>query len=86
MKGKDLKEVWFPTKKYGFGWGLPVKWQGWVVLLVYIFLIIIGSIMLLTFHNGMIYFLVYVLILTLLLIYICWKKGERPRWRWGDKK
>ncbi len=22
---------WFPAKTYGWGWGLPVTWQGWVV-------------------------------------------------------
>ena len=28
-KGKD---IWFPAKKFGWGWGLPKVWQGWVVL------------------------------------------------------
>lgn len=23
---------WFPAKRYGWGWGLPSSWQGWVVL------------------------------------------------------
>lgn len=26
------KKIWFPAKRYGWGWGLPVTWQGWVVL------------------------------------------------------
>jgi hypothetical protein len=21
---EEMKEIWFPTKKYGFGWGLPM--------------------------------------------------------------
>jgi len=25
------KEIWFPAKRYGWGWGLPCAWQGWVV-------------------------------------------------------
>ena len=29
------KEYWFPAKKYGWGWGLPSTWQGWVVYCVY---------------------------------------------------
>lgn len=27
------KDIWFPAKKYGYGWGLPVKWQGWVAFI-----------------------------------------------------
>jgi hypothetical protein len=28
-------------------------------------------------------FLIYVGVLTVLLVAICWLKGEPPRWRWG---
>lgn len=27
------KDIWFPAKKFGYGWGLPLKWQGWVAFL-----------------------------------------------------
>ncbi len=30
---------WFPAKRYGWGWGAPSAWQGWVVLLVFIALL-----------------------------------------------
>ena len=29
------KQYWFPVKRYGWGWGLPIVWQGWVVLVAY---------------------------------------------------
>jgi len=29
-------------------------------------------------------FVIYVQVLTLVLVLICWLKGEPPRWRWGD--
>ena len=29
------KGYWFPAKRYGWGWGLPVRWQGWVVMAVF---------------------------------------------------
>ena len=35
------KNYWFPAKRYGWGWGLPSAWQGWVVLLVYLAVIIL---------------------------------------------
>jgi hypothetical protein len=28
-------------------------------------------------------FVVHALILNAALILICWRKGEKPRWRWG---
>ena len=27
----DKKEYWFAAKTYGWGWGLPTVWQGWLV-------------------------------------------------------
>jgi len=37
------KEIWFPTKRYGYGWGLPIRWQGWIVLLSYVILVLAGN-------------------------------------------
>lgn len=31
----DSNEYWFPAKRYGWGWGLPSRWQGWAVLVIY---------------------------------------------------
>jgi hypothetical protein len=28
-------EYWFPAKRYGWGWGPPRVWQGWVVLAIF---------------------------------------------------
>ena len=30
------KEPWFRAKRFGYGAGLPFKWQGWVTLAVYL--------------------------------------------------
>ena len=29
------QQYWFPTKRYGWGWGVPRMWQGWAVLAAY---------------------------------------------------
>ena len=29
------EHAWFPTKTYGWGWGLPRRWQGWVVVVAF---------------------------------------------------
>ena len=34
------KGPWFRAKKFGYGAGLPFKWQGWVLLLSHMALIV----------------------------------------------
>ena len=29
------RDHWFPAKTVGYGWGPPRRWQGWVVLALY---------------------------------------------------
>lgn len=29
-------KAWFAPKRYGYGSGLPIAWQGWATLLVFI--------------------------------------------------
>jgi hypothetical protein len=79
---------WFPARRYGWGWGLPQSWQGWLVLDAY--LIGIAGLILFCFllnsHLGfksLLYFLFLSGILTGCLIVICYIKGEPPSWRWG---
>lgn len=80
---KENPEIWFPAKIYGWGWGIPVKWQGWVVLVAYL-----ASVTTLTkYHRPTLDFvgwLMYFLPLTAILVAICWFKGEKPSWHWGN--
>ncbi len=75
-------KYWFPAKRYGWGWGLPSSWQGWAVLATYIGLLGIGT-LLLHSDRELGFYLVFAAILSILLIVVCWLKGEPPRWRWG---
>ena len=34
---------WFPAKTYGWGWGLPITWQGWLVFLAALALFACGA-------------------------------------------
>ena len=71
---------WFPAKQYGWGWDLPITWQGWAVLLAYIALLVGGG-RIFPPRRALPAFLVYVVCLALVLIGILWLKGEPPRWR-----
>ncbi|MFC0590048.1 hypothetical protein ACFFF7_11535 [Novosphingobium aquiterrae] len=39
MRDND-DSAWFAPKRFGYGAGLPVRWQGWAVLLGYLSLLI----------------------------------------------
>lgn len=83
---------WFKAKLYGWGW-TPAKWQGWFVILAYLVLILA---LVLTREevipgnpdsgSNFLTFAAPIIILTILLIFIAYKKGEKPCWRWGLPK
>ena len=74
---------WFRAKRYGWGWGLPLVWQGWVVLAIFALLMVAGVVVVLPSY-GQLFFGGYVALLCVLLVAVCWIKGEPPRWRWGE--
>ena len=73
--------AWFHAKRYGWGWGLPRRREGWYVvaafLLAHLLLAFLARRHPATFVAG-------VVSLSAALITVCWWKGEAPRWRWGD--
>ncbi len=77
-------KYWFPAKRYGWGWGLPITWQGWLVLAAF-FALVVAGFFLFPPHNAPEAFLAYVAVLSAALFGVCWRTGEPPRWRWGDK-
>jgi len=83
MKIKKENKLWFRARDYGWGW-CPCSWQGWLVIfawLVILFSVInqmyIGSDFLKNF--------IVILIFTIVLIYIGYKKGAKPSWHWGKR-
>jgi hypothetical protein len=85
MPSAAPKKIWFPAKRIGWGWGPPVCWQGWVVLLIYGTLLVAGGQVLSRKPHLVAWFYLYVLVICGMLTAVCWIKGEKPRWRWGEK-
>ncbi|HEX3800922.1 MAG TPA: hypothetical protein VH413_19675 [Verrucomicrobiae bacterium] len=83
METKD-KKIWFPAKRYGWGWGPPVCWQGWVVLITWLGALYLGA-YLLRPDKHLAWFIPFVIGMGIILTGICWIKGEKPSWRWGGK-
>jgi len=74
-------KAWFAAKTYGWGWGFPTRWQGWVVMAAFLAAIIVGSPLV---KKGPLVFVAYCVGLGAVLLGICYWKGETPRWRWGE--
>jgi hypothetical protein len=80
---KRENEYWFPAKRYGWGWGPPTRWQGWLVLGIYALCAATAGIVFAS-HRPLA-FVACLVLLTLVLFVVCRLKGEKPGWRWGDK-
>ena len=79
---------WFKRKDYGWGWQ-PESKEGWLVLLVYVILFVVIFIQLLEtdkLFDVIVRVVAPLLILSSILIFVCYKKGERPKWQWGNTK
>jgi hypothetical protein len=81
------KKFWFKNKRYGWGW-TPTSVEGWLITTVYFlvamsypFLAKLGVVD----FSFWIFFLVMI-VSTTAFIFICYKKGEKPKWRWGADK
>ncbi|MGB6489033.1 MAG: hypothetical protein WBE91_19315 [Steroidobacteraceae bacterium] len=75
-------KYWFRAKRYGWGWGLPLTWQGWVVFVGWFAVFIPATVHLIP--RRPVAFMAFTLLMGLLLVAICYLKGEPPRWRSGD--
>ena len=80
----DARKYWFPAKRVGWGWGAPRVWQGWAVLAVLFVLIVAGAVVLLPGRSPFA-FLAWTILLCALLVVVCWRTGEPPRWRRGGQ-
>jgi hypothetical protein len=82
METDKTKPYWFYAKRYGWGWGLPATWQGWVVFVAWLG-VFAPVAPLLAGSGHWIAFWIFVTAMSAGLIAICYWKGEPPRWRWG---
>lgn len=76
-------KAWFPAKTYGYGWGLPKRWQGRMVFLGYLSTIFGAFFLLASKH--VVGFFIFFWVLTLGVLGMCIWKGEKPQWRWGGE-
>lgn len=74
---RENDDIWFPAKRYGWGWGPPVKWQGWVALCVFLGIVILAPLWYPP-NRDLVKMLTVVFLATLAFGLLCWWKGEPP--------
>jgi len=85
MKKSSKTGYWFKRRRYGWGW-VPVTWQGW--LTVFVFAVgIIGIGFVADRNQGVDYLELWVIVAEVVLAsglaLACYKRGPKPKWRWG---
>jgi hypothetical protein len=80
---EPVRKYWFPAKRYGWGWGPPTTWQGWVFMLVWIAAVTFGATRLIKLHPAL--WALFLVAMLAIMLAVCWAKGEPPSWRWGDR-
>jgi uncharacterized membrane protein YhaH (DUF805 family) len=89
MENSQNTKQWFRAKRYGWGW-YPTTWQGWAIILLYTIATTLHFINIDKFSHSasdtLINFLLPFIINTTFLLIICFIKGEKPEWRWGEKE
>ncbi len=82
-QAKSLESrYWFPAKRYGWGWGFPTRWQGWIASLAYVALLFVDSIVFPPAAQSTEFFF-GLGFLSVAMLLTCYWRGEPPAWRWG---
>ena len=74
---------WFAAKRYGYGAGLPISWQGWLVTILFM-AVSVGTGILFAEKPLIIVSVLVPLVLTFLLITAKTTRGGW-QWRWGKR-
>jgi hypothetical protein len=85
------KKYWFKRRWYGWGW-VPAKPEGWFVILSFIGILLLNGVYFASkispngnaSNTDLILFFGIMIISIILLFTVCYKKGEKPRWSWGE--
>ena len=74
-------KAWFAAKRYGYGWGLPVRGQAWLVLLAFLLAVLAVG---LPFVRRPALFVAGLVVGSALFVAVCACKGVAAKWRWGN--
>ena len=78
------EDAWFAPKRYGIGAGLPIKWQGWALILSYLALLSGAALALMPRLPFV--FAAIVVAATMVVVVVSARHTRGGwRWRWGGE-
>lgn len=77
----DDDGAWFAPKRFGYGAGLPIAWQGWALLVSYLVLVAMVG-LLLPRHRALGFAIVVPATIALIVLSAQHTRGGW-HWRWG---
>jgi len=81
MTKPDDDRPWFATRRYGYGSGMPLTWQGWVTVLAFVAAVLVAPLL---FRDPVIH-LIIIGVLTIGFVALAKPRTVGTwRWRWGD--
>jgi len=85
-----MEKPWFKNKRFGWGWH-PITLEGFLLTMAFSALYVLGiglyvKVLIISenkFLIATIILILYLILITKLIIFICTKKGGKPRWNWS---
>jgi hypothetical protein len=75
---------WFAPKRYGIGPGIPLRWQGWAILIGYLAIVFALAF---TLERRPIQLIAALIPPTVAFLVICARTTRGGwRWRWGEEE
>jgi hypothetical protein len=74
---------WFAPKRYGYGSGLPISWQGWAITLAFLASALAAAYFFAT--RPLVLFAILVPLSAVLIVITARTTRGGWRWRWGDR-
>lgn len=78
---------WFAPKRYGYGSGWPIAWQGWLSMALYLAALAGIGLLDRTGHAGgrTAAFALFLLVTGLFCVLVARRTRGGWKWRWGDR-
>ncbi|MFZ3483956.1 hypothetical protein [Sphingomonas sp. 3-13AW] len=80
----ERDDAWFAPKRFGYGAGMPIAWQGWVLLGGYVAIVLLACRFVAADHPVGFGIFVAALTLAVLALAAIHTRGGW-RWRWGGR-
>lgn len=72
------KKAWFCVKRQGYGIGLPVAWERWLVLALYLASVVVSAVLISELAS-----LAVLIVLTPVVLLIAYVRSD-DEWRWRN--